>query len=64
MITTEEDILFQLCVLHLVVFDEHVLSDCFNSVEFLLLDKLRKINFAKCSSAEQHFQLEIFVLYI
>jgi len=64
MITTEEDILFQLCILHLVVFDEHVLSDCFNSVEFLLLYEFCKINFAKCSSAEQHFQLEIFVLYI
>ena len=64
MITTEEDILFQLCVLHLVVFDEHILSDCFNSVEFLLLYKFSKINFAKCSSAKQHLQLEIFVLYI
>jgi hypothetical protein len=63
-VTAEKDIFLQLGVLYLVVLDKYIFSDCLNGVEFLLLDKFSKIYFAKRSSAEQHFELEIFILDI
>ena len=64
MITTKKNIFFKLGVLHLVIFDENILSNCFDSVQFLLLNKLSKVDLPKSTSAKQHFELEVFVLHI
>jgi hypothetical protein len=64
MITAKKNIFFKLGVLHLVIFDENILSNCFDSVQFLLLNKLSKVDLPKSTSAKQPFELEVFVLHI
>ncbi len=64
MVTAKQDVFFKLCVLHLVVLNQNVFSNCFDSVQFLLLNKFSEVNFAKSTSSKKHLQLEVLIFNI
>ena len=62
MLTLQENLLFQLGVLDLVILDQNILSDCLNSILLTSLGQLSQENLAKSSSPQQANQLEILIL--
>ena len=62
MLTTEQNVLLKFSVLHLVVLDQNVLTNGFDSVQLLVvLGQLSEEDLAEGTSAEEHQQLKIFV---
>lgn len=64
MITRKQDIFLQLGIIDLVILEQHILSDGFNSIENLVLFELGQIDLTKSTSAKYHLQFEIFKLDI
>ena len=62
MLTLQENLLFQLGVLDLVILDQNILPDCLNSILLTSLGQLSQENLAKSSSPQQANQLEILIL--
>lgn len=54
-VTTKQNIFFQLGVLNLVVLNQHILANCFDRIELLFLNKFSQENLSESSTAQQHF---------
>ena len=63
-ITREQDIFLQLRVLHLVILNQHILSNGLDRVQLPRFLQLGQEHLAEGAPAQQHFQLEILILHI
>jgi hypothetical protein len=63
-VAAKKNIFFKLGVLDLIVFNENILADCFNGIEFLFFYKFSKEDFTKGTTSKQHFKLKVLILHI
>ena len=62
MVAAKQDILLKFGIVHLIILEEHILSDGLDSVQQLILLKLSEIYFTESTPTEDDHELEVLKL--
>jgi len=63
-VAAEQDILLKLGVIHLIILEEHILSDGLDRVQYLILLQLCEVDFTESTPTKDDHELEVLKLDI